>query len=159
MCLHPVPSYQSRHSLHVPKSIGTGRSILNEARSLLLLVLCILRLRISQRKKIYIKFCPPRRMENGLNFTFSGSSGRSSGAELAVHSSWGDTLVHGETHRSWGETPHLDRLQFPAFSAELCWTRSEQSTWFIKKKKVKGTSDLFVMPKATTLHVEGWNFI
>lgn len=50
-----------------------------------------------------IEFCSPRRMENGLNFTFTGSAGglRISVAGLAVHKAWGDP--------PW--TPRLGRLQ------------------------------------------------
>lgn len=45
-------------------------------------------------KILNIEFCSPRRMENGLNFTFTGSAGglRSLGARLAVHKAWGDPL-------------------------------------------------------------------
>lgn len=29
----------------------------------------------TKKKKLNVKFCPPRRVVNGLNFTFSGSAG------------------------------------------------------------------------------------
>lgn len=128
MYLHSVLSYQSRHSLHFPKLLGTGKSILKEARSLLLLALCILRLRVSQKTKKY--------------YTLNS-------VDLEEWKMGWISLFQQHWKKFWGwagcaqfmgrppRTPHLHRLQVPEFSAELCWTRSEQSTWLKKKKKWK----------------------
>lgn len=64
-----------------------------------------------KKKKLNIKFCPPRRMENGLNFTFSGSAG-----DFKKFWGWAGCA---HFRRDTARTPHLHRLQVPSFSAKL----------------------------------------
>lgn len=97
-------------------------------------------------KNLNIEFCPRRRMENGLNVTFSGSAGRSSGAGLGCL-----CKVHGETQQ---ELPTCTGYRFQPFLLSSV-EQEVNKTLDLKRKKMKGISDLFVMPKAIALHVEG----